>query len=308
MNASELTVSQAPISPPSGQICATLPIEDPESLRLQAGRASELGKRFSAQYAAATPYPHIVLDDFLPSAIAEGMLAAFPARKIAGDVVYQDKTFEYNKRQIQPDECDTFVRRFFGLFNSAPVLDFLSALTGISGLLPDPYFEGGGFHEILNGGRLGLHADFRINARLKLQRRLNLLIYLNKGWQDAYGGHFEMWDKRVKQRAHRIAPLFNRCVIFNTDRDSWHGHPEPLNTPAHVTRKSIALYYYSASQKIYEEVPRHGTVFVKRPTDVFSPRIVLKYLQAYVTASELLPPILYRGLKSLRTRSKALPP
>lgn len=300
MTATESTLCAAPQWQPF--IRATLPIEDCEGLRLDAARARELGSRLAGPYAAGRPFPHIVLDDFLPQELAEAVLAHFPARQVAGDVVYEDRELEYNKRQIQPEDCSTFVRRVFSLFNSAPVLEFLVALTGIDGLLPDPYFDGGGFHEILSGGHLGLHADFRINGKLRLHRRLNLLVYLNKSWQDGYGGHFEMWDPAVKSRAHRVAPLFNRCVIFNTDKDSWHGHPEPLATPANLTRKSMALYYYTASPRIYEDIPRHGTVFVKRPGEAFSPHIVMKRLQAHLTASELLPPILYRNLKLWRAR------
>jgi hypothetical protein len=136
----------------------------------------------------------------------------------------------------------------------AVVIASLPDVTMLSCLRRTLQPDGAGFHEIANGGRLGLHVDFRIHGRLRLQRRLNLLLYLNKSWQDSYGGHFEMWDKAIKQRVHRVAPLFNRCVIFNTDNNSWHGHPEPLNTPPGVTRKSMALYYYTASHT--EDTPR----------------------------------------------------
>lgn len=296
--------SQAPAPQSEGFIRASLPIEDHDSLRLSGARARELGAQLAPKYSAGQPFPHIVIDDFLPEEIADALLAAFPGSSTASDVVYQDKAFEYNKRQIQPEDCNTFVRRVFGLFNSAPVLDFLGALSGIDGLLPDPYFDGGGLHEIASGGRLGLHADFRVNGRLRLHRRLNLLIYLNKGWQEAYGGHFEMWDRKVRRCVHRVAPLFNRCVVFNTEKDSWHGHPEPLSTPTGVTRKSMALYYYTASRRIYEEVPRHGTVFAQRPGDRLNLRIMVKHLQAYASPSELLPPILYRQLRALKARIK----
>lgn len=303
MNLGKPPVLQPP--QPLAFVRASLPVEDRRSLRLDESAARQLGLRLAEQYRAALPYPHIVIDDFLPRGLAEAILAEFPAGPIGSDVLYRDKVFEHNKRQIRPDDCSTFIRQVFGLFNSASVLGFLEALTGIEGLLPDPYFDGGGFHEIFSGGRLGLHADFRVNGKLRLQRRINLLLYLNKGWQEAYGGHFEMWDRAAKHRVHRVAPLFNRCVVFNTDKDSWHGHPEPLSTPANVSRKSMALYYYTASHRIYEEVPRHGTVFVKRPQDAFNLRIVLKHMGAYLTASELLPPIIYRSLRSLRARARS---
>jgi hypothetical protein len=131
-----------------------------------------------------------------------------------------------------------------------------------------------------------------------------LLVYLNKDWQDGYGGHLELWDKTGKRRVHRIAPLFNRCVIFNTNKDSYHGHPDPLAAPEHLTRKSMALYYYTASEKIYEETPSHGTVFVARPDDASATkRMALQMkLRTYLSLPELLPPVLYRSLRSLKHR------
>src|SRR5206468_2179145 len=98
--------------------------------------------------------------------------------------------------------------------------------TGIPGLMPDPYFEGGGLHETKRGGHLGIHADFNIHSQLKVERRLNLLIYLNENWDKTFGGELELWNKDMKECAVRVAPIFGRAVIFNTDLDSFHGHPE----------------------------------------------------------------------------------
>src|SRR3546814_6396188 len=92
----------------------------------------------------------------------------------------------------------------FYAFNSRPFLAFLEALTGIERLIPDPYFEGGGFHEIGRGGYLNVHADFNLNKRLNLRRRLNVLIYLNKDWEPAFGGDLELWDAGMKHRVRAV--------------------------------------------------------------------------------------------------------
>ena len=139
-----------------------------------------------------------------------------------------------HKRQILPEECSAPVRQLFHFFNSQPMLEFLEGLTTIRGLIPDPYFVGGGFHETGRGGKLGIHADFRINEQLHLHRRLNVIIYLNEEWKPEWGGALELWDRDMKVKVREVMPVFNRCVVFNTDADSFHGHPDPLCTPEGV--------------------------------------------------------------------------
>jgi hypothetical protein len=180
-------------------------------------------------------------------------------------------------------------------------------LTGIEGLLPDPYYNGGGFHEISRGGKLGIHADFRINEQLHLSRRLNVLIYLNKGWDDDFGGKFEIWSKDALSMERAISPLFNRCVVFNTDGNSYHGHPEALNTPENVTRKSIALYYYTASKAIYAEVNSHGTMYVARPGDGFMiQKDVIRHNIINYARDWILPPMVYRQIRKAIQKIKKI--
>jgi hypothetical protein len=285
-------------------IRATLPVGLHDDIFLDPVKAREFGAALSGQYRNADPFPHIVIDEFLPESLAETVLANFPPDARANDVLYEGGVFEHRKRQISPNDCNGQARCIFGFFNSGPVIEFLEGLTGIEGLIPDPYFDGGGFHEISRGGKLGVHADFRINRRLHLQRRINLLFYLNKNWQGSYGGHLELWDKAVKTRVHSIAPVFNRCVVFNTERDSYHGHPDPLNVPEGLTRKSAALYYYTASRKVIEDTASHGTVFFARPSDAGNTkRSALTWrFRSFFSVSEWLPPIIYRGLRTLKRK------
>ena len=138
-------------------------------------------------------------------------------------------------------------------------------LTGIKGLIPDPYFEGGGLHETKRGGHLGVHADFNVHERLRLERRLNLLVYLNEDWADDYGGQLELWNKDMSDCAVRVKPVFGRAVIFNTALDSFHGHPDPLACPADRSRRSIATYYYTAAEEGIALLPKRTTNFRSRP-------------------------------------------
>lgn len=145
--------------------------------------------------------------------------------------------------------------------NSPAVLRFLEVLTGISGLIPDPYFGGSGLHRIERGGFLIIHADFNWHPLLRLDRRLNMLVYLNRDWQESYGGNLELWDRSLLRCEASISPIFNRTVIFSTTDSSFHGHPHPLNCPPERSRQSLSLYYYSNGRPESERSDPHDTLF-----------------------------------------------
>jgi hypothetical protein len=279
---------------------ATLPIEFHDGLSMNPVEAHALGEFLSAEYAGAKPFPHIVVDDFLPAELARQLRMNFPSGERDSDRVFNIGYGGEHKRQITPEDCNRFARDVFQFFNSRPVLQFLEGLTGIDGLLPDPYFEGGGFHEISRGGRLGVHADFRINEKLSVQRRLNLLVYLNETWEDDWKGHLELWSRDMKECVVKVAPLINRCVVFSTEADTWHGHPDPLEIPEGMTRKSMALYYYSASQAIYEETPAVSTQYVSRPQDSRSDKKEAARFRREEYLRQWLPPVGYRALARAR--------
>jgi Rps23 Pro-64 3,4-dihydroxylase Tpa1-like proline 4-hydroxylase len=141
------------------------------------------------------------------------------------------------------------------------MLGFLETLTGIDGLVPDPYFGGGALHQIVPGGFLKVHADFNWHPKLRLDRRLNMLVYLNRGWRPEWGGALELWDGEMAGPVASILPLFNRTVVFTTTDSSFHGHPRPLACPDGTTRKSVSLYYYSNGRPESERSAPHDTIF-----------------------------------------------
>jgi len=224
-------------------------------------------------YQSNTPFPHIVIDNFMNPSNLQKALDAFPTPEKFDFYKYDnplEKKLAFDQVAKLPDPIAAILQDM----NSAPFLQFLEQLTGIDGLIPDPYYRGGGIHQIKKGGKLDVHIDFNRHPKLKLDRRLNVLIYLNKNWEESYGGNFELWDGHQEKGQHhikscqkKVAPLFNRLVVFSTSEKSYHGHPEPLTCPPNLTRKSIATYYYSNGRPQEEITDAHSTMFIKRPQD-----------------------------------------
>ncbi|HEY9721673.1 MAG TPA: 2OG-Fe(II) oxygenase [Oscillatoriaceae cyanobacterium] len=240
------------------------PIFDPEAFLALGTRAEEFGQ--------ARPFKHVVIEnlfrpEFLKTVHDEFYPPNDPRWHRFKDPGRQVKLMLQSEYQLPPAVKD-LIREL----NAEPFLRQLSALTGIEGLIPDPYLVGGGMHQLQRGGKLAIHADFNKHTLMKLDRRLNLLVYLNEDWPDAYGGHLELWDRDMKACEKRIAPIFNRTVVFLTDDFSYHGNPEPVECPPERGRKSIALYYYTNGRPAEELSPEgdHTTLFRERPNEVFA--------------------------------------
>ena len=230
-------------------------------------RASES----SAGYAAASPFPHAVLDDFIDPPTAAALAAEFPARwddKAWLDYNGNDaagKPLQRQKYHISDeDRLGPTTQRLLYELKSARFLEVLSTLSGIDNLIPDALNHGGGIHMNCQGAVLKIHADFNRHPEWGLDRRLNLLLYLNQDWQARFGGDLELWDAEMRNCAKKVAPVAGRCVIFSTSSTSFHGHPDPIDCPPDVTRKSIALYYYTNPPRAVDE-PVHSTLWQARP-------------------------------------------
>ncbi|MBI2587811.1 2OG-Fe(II) oxygenase [Candidatus Azambacteria bacterium] len=257
---------------------------------------SHLARRHREAYQQAKPFPHVVFDDFLPRPVVETVLLAFPGPSEVAwhttDNVHEKKLSNEDETKIPP-----VIRQVLHAFNSQVFVNFLEELTGISGLISDPHFRGGGLHQIASGGKLGIHVDFNRYKRLNLERRLNVLLYLNKDWKEEYGGHLELWNQTMTTREKKILPIFNRCVIFTTSEISYHGHPTPLRCPPEMSRKSLALYYYTADAPS-PDARIHSTIFQARPGEhVEEPRRSWKQF-----LKRLLPPIALDIFKAVRRR------
>lgn len=253
--------------------------------------AARRGADLAASYNAAKPFPHIIIDNFLPEDILEMCLAQLPSKTGRSGIQF-DREQERFKTHFMPDDLSSDLRGLFYAFNSRPFIRVLENITGIKGLIPDPFFLGAGIHETTQGGYLAIHADFNHHKPMNVERRINVLIYLNRDWDVKYGGALELWNREMTKKEREIVPLFNRCVIFNTDSNSFHGNPEPVNHPTGESRKSIALYYYTATWDASKR--EHTTQFKVRSgtADKIDWRVRSREL-----ALDFMPPILHRALR-----------
>jgi Rps23 Pro-64 3,4-dihydroxylase Tpa1-like proline 4-hydroxylase/glycosyltransferase involved in cell wall biosynthesis len=226
------------------------------------------------KYRQAQPFPHIVIDDFLPPSLLNGVIDDFRNYNNWGwDNSNYSKDHQV-KKFFSPwnNDGDTTLpintKLILNYFNSPDVISMLEKLTGIEGLIADPTLLGGGMHKIDSGGKLSIHADSRKHAINGNYRRLNLLVYLNKDWNKEWGGSLQLWDKDMTTMVQDIQPLFNRVVIFNTGADTYHGHPHPLNTPNGMSRISLALYYYTKENPDTEENSVTSAVWKDAPVEI----------------------------------------
>jgi Rps23 Pro-64 3,4-dihydroxylase Tpa1-like proline 4-hydroxylase len=268
-----------------------------------------LAEQNAEKYRTAHPFPHIYFDDFLPEAAAEAALRDYPQPQEVPWTTF-DNPLEKKLAFDAVEKLPASDRDVLYFLNSRPMLDFLEILTGIKGVIPDPYFQGGGLHQIVPGGKLGVHADFNKHPKLNLDRRINVLIYLNKDWKEEYGGHFELWNSEMTQAEQKILPIFNRCAIFNTTSWSFHGHPTPLTCPPDRTRKSIATYYYTNGRPEEEAMEAHSTLFRARPGETIPPSPIPEVLDRKSftlgkLAWALTPPILHELYKKAMRPSKS---
>ncbi len=203
------------------------------------------------EYNQAQPFPHIVIDNFLPPSILNGVIDDFRNHNDWGwdnsqySQQHQVKKFFSPWNENGSNTLPINTKLILNYLNSPETISMLEKLTGINGLIADPTLLGGGMHKIDSGGKLSIHADSRKHAVTGNYRRINLLVYLNKNWNSEWGGSLQLWNNDMTTMVQDIQPFFNRVVIFNTGGDTYHGHPHALNTPEGVSRISLALYYYT---------------------------------------------------------------
>jgi Rps23 Pro-64 3,4-dihydroxylase Tpa1-like proline 4-hydroxylase len=218
-----------------------------------------LFKNLSCSYKNAYPFPYTVIDNFLPEYILKRVLEEIKVH----DVWFHNQMnwiepYEVNKFYTPNQDTDIellkkqipYTSLVIDYLNTPEFLNHLKELTGHENLYCDNMLLGGGVHKIKRGGRLAIHTDYNRHPITQHKRKLNLLLYLNEGWEDEYNGELELWDKDMSREVVKVKPIFNRVVIFDVE-DAPHGHPIPLNTPDDVSRYSLALYYF------IEEIPEN---------------------------------------------------
>lgn len=199
-----------------------------------------------SRFRSAEPYDHVVIDDFFEPSIAEGLAEEFPEFDSPIWAEYNNP-IEIKKLCNRWDKFPRLTYSVLNYLNSPEFVGQMSLLVGEQ-LYPDPGLNGGGWHTHKAGGKLNTHLDYSIHPKLGLERRVNIIVYLQPKWKPEYGGELGLWavapdGKGPGELKAQIACNFNRAVIFDTSQNSWHGLPEPVRCPEGINRNSIAVYY-----------------------------------------------------------------
>ncbi len=228
------------------------------------------------QFKNSPGFPHFCLDNFLDEEFALKIHDSFPSYKEAADVGVTYRAIN-EKRKVQVSDCmkyPTPIKKLYDLLVSKEFVALISEMSGIENLIADPNMSGGGIHATNTGGHLDVHIDFNYNEELALHRRLNLLIYFNKDWDEEFGGYLDLWDKDVKNCIGSFAPTFNRLAGFATGSFSWHG-VTPINCPMDRMRKSFAIYYYTKEAPSGWDGIKHNTIFKARPKEHLKGKLLM---------------------------------
>jgi len=214
------------------------------------------------KYKNANPFPHLVVDNFFNEEQLDSCANAIQSNIDNLEWNQRDYKFQVNKRWLEdPTKMPPQVKKILWQLHTAEFLDFLKNLTGIKGIIDDPLNIGGGIHCTARGGKLNIHKDFNYNKETLLTRKINVLLFLNKDWLPEWNGNLELWSKDRSEKVVDILPTFNRMVIFNTDDESYHGCPTPLDCPEDRFRLSLATYYYVYEENLDESQQRLNSEF-----------------------------------------------
>ena len=222
------------------------------------------------------PFPFCVVDNFFDKDIAHKLEKEFPAYDSETWHVYNNP-LEIKKTCNNWNDFLPLTYKVFSYLNTPEFTDFISKISGISPLFSDPGLHGGGWHIHPSGGKLNTHLDYSIHPKYGLQRKANLIIYLNANWQEEWGGEIGLWEHdastgKAGALAHKIPPLFNRAIFFDTTQNSWHGLPDPIQCPQDEFRKSLAVYYLVKPAS--DAASRERALFLPSEKDMDNPEVL----------------------------------
>lgn len=247
-------------------------------------RLTALAGPLRSAFECAEPFPHLVIDDFLPDELAHAVLAEFDSGEASWSHYHH-----FNEKKLALTQLSAMGPRTQALITelqARPFLDRVEEFTGLSGLLADPDLDGAGLHQVRRGGFLNVHTDFLSHTtRRQWSRQINLLIYFNPEWRSEWQGDLELWDADVTRCVRAIEPRFNRCVMFHTREHSYHGHPHKLACPPEIARRSLALYYFRDEGRVNDICP---TDYRPLPDDPLAKRLGIAVDRGLLRAYALL--------------------
>jgi Rps23 Pro-64 3,4-dihydroxylase Tpa1-like proline 4-hydroxylase len=217
-----------------------------------------------SEYANAKPWPHVAVEDVFPEELLDS---------IAAECAGLDETClitSNDARQVKQEASGGLgpaTEHFLALVESARFREFISTVTGVHNLLPDPTHKFAGAHRTPPGGFTKIHRDFAVHPASGLFHRVNLLVYLNRNWPDSYGGSLELWPSDMSAIGRRIFPRFNTMVLWETHDATLHGLPDPVACPSDRMRLSVACYYYTKEPRVAAPGERRVRYWAARPGD-----------------------------------------
>jgi hypothetical protein len=244
-------------------------------------------------YQDAKPFPHVVVENLFPEAILDPLLAEIAEMGRERWSSIEQDTRERTLRMRSAAEMGAAGDRLLSIVHSAAFLYFLSEITGIGQLLPDPYLQGSGYALMRRSDYFAVHSDRNVAYETGLVRRLAMIIFLNKSWPPEYHGELELWSHDAKRCDVSITPLYNKTVIFEVANPNFHGVPTPLACPADRMRQSFILYYHTTASKHGLEPKPHTSIFAPRRHG--SNRATVKSL-----LRDMVPPLVIRAIRRLR--------
>ena len=232
------------------------------------GRVESAFRAAHRSYVNASPFPHASFQDLFDQDYLRAIEAEFPRPdEMAGSFTGEIEGGKYTESDYA--KLGLHTQSFVAAANSGTFCRLLTDLTGIEGLISDPYLAGGGLHQTATGGRLKVHSDFNVHPTLNLTRRLNMIVYLNPDWEESWGGGLELWNQDMTKAEVTIPPRIGNVAIFTCSDISFHGLPDPLTCPTDRFRRSLAFYYFTADNSTPD--PR-STLWKERPGENFLSR------------------------------------
>jgi hypothetical protein len=253
-------------------------------------------KEMAVKYKAAQPFAHLVIDSMFDDLLLDRLVGEMRSLSADNFLYLNDRHLtQYGLRSAV--ELGETGLQFVAFLHSAAFLYFLSDITGIPELLPDPYLQGGGYHVMPRGGKFDVHADRNVAYETGLTRRLSLITYLNKSWKHEYGGQLELWNHDGSCCVTVVEPLFNRTVIFEIADQNFHGVPSPIACPPGQDRCCFVVYYHTAQ---VQNLAPHTSVYspsFSKPSGFLGDKESLARI-----ARDLCPPIVKRAAKRVLRR------
>lgn len=255
---------------------------------MKLGSWTENVKYYKELYKNAKPFENIVIPQFFNEEYANQLNDLFP---LPTD---QNKNWHlYHNPLEHKFSLNTFndypeMNNVFKLLQTDQFISFIKQITDIVDLENDPHLHGAGLHAYPNNGKLDIHLDYNIHPITKKERRVNLIIYMNKDWKEEYGGNIEFYDENKQSVDRHIIPSFNTAILFKTCDLSYHGLPNPIKCPPNVYRKSFAIYYVSPPRDNLTQ--RYKAEYFPRPNQPINDKLMKLYQirkQRLITPSDL---------------------